>query len=160
MKSAHFDRKRLQTFATHSHISISYLLFIDDFDVYRNMYRALKAFYLILACLDYQERRKLANIFTLLLNSYGAKIEKVVKAFYKSIQRLNSEVNLDVNEHVKIVWSFAMTFLEDMSQQVDNVGFMRYIARINCRTYYCSKEERGNLEYDIRANNRYHEDTL
>ena len=78
------------------------------------MYRALKAFYLIFACLDYQERRKLTNVFTLLLNSHGAKIEKIMKVFYKSIQRLNSEVNLDVNEYVKIVWSFAMTFLEDM----------------------------------------------
>ena len=79
------------------------------------MYRALKAFYLILACLDYQERRKLANVFTLSLSSYETKIKKVMKAFYKPIQRLDSEVNLDVNEHIKIVWSFAMTFLEDMS---------------------------------------------
>ena len=103
LKLAHFDRKRLQTFATYSHISISYLLFIDDFDVYRNMYRALKAFYLILAYLDYQERRKLTNVFTLLLSSYETKIEKIIKVFYKSIQRLNSEVNLDINEHIKIV---------------------------------------------------------
>ena len=53
-----------------------------------------------------------------------------------------------------------MTFLENMSQQVDNAGFMRYTVRISYRTCYYSKEERENLEYDTRANSRYHEDTL
>ena len=36
----------LEAFFTNIHISFPYLLFIDDSDVHRNMYRALKAFLL------------------------------------------------------------------------------------------------------------------
>ena len=49
------------------------------------MYRALKAFYLILICLNYNERKKLANVFTLLLNSHNIKFDNVIKVFYKFI---------------------------------------------------------------------------
>ena len=81
----HFDRKRLQAFVTKSHISLLYLLFINNFKIYKNIYRALKAFYLIFVYLNYQEKRKLINIFILLLSLYEIKIEKIIKVFNKSI---------------------------------------------------------------------------
>ena len=160
LEVTHFGRKRLQAFVTKPHISLPYLLFVDDFGVHRNMYRALKAFYLIPACLDYQERRKLANVFTLSLGPHGAKIEEVVEAFSKPIRILDSGVDLEINGNMEAVWSFAMSFLGDMPQQADNAGFMRHTAKMGCRTCRCPKEERGNLDYDIRVNGRYHEETL
>ena len=42
----YFSRQQLENLAFKSHKSLPYLLFIDDFGLYRNMYRAFKAFYL------------------------------------------------------------------------------------------------------------------
>lgn len=45
----HFSRAQLISFAAGAHdvsrVSLFIILFIDDFGVHRNMYRALKAFY-------------------------------------------------------------------------------------------------------------------
>ena len=136
-----------------------YLLFIDDFGVHRNMYRALKAFYLIPACLTYEERRKLANVFTLTLGPHGAGLSDVVEAFAKPIQKLDRGTQLEVNGNLEAVCAFVITFLGDMPQQADNVGFMRHSARMGCRICYCLKEERGDLGFDIVANGRYHWET-
>ena len=80
-----------------------YLLFINNFEIYKNIYRALKAFYLIFAYLNYLEKRKFINIFILLLNLYEIKIEKIIKVFNKLIRILNSEVNLNINKNIKII---------------------------------------------------------
>lgn len=53
---------------------------MDDFGIYRNVYRPLKAFYWTLLSLPYEERRKIANIFTLSLGLYGAEIDDIVRA--------------------------------------------------------------------------------
>ena len=82
---------------------MSYLLFIDDFEIHRNIYRALKTFYLIPVYLNYQERRKLANVFILLLNSHETKIENIVKVFSKSIRKLDDEVNFDINGNIETI---------------------------------------------------------
>ena len=124
--------------------------------MHRNMYRALKTFYLISACLTYKKRRKLANVFTLSLKSHKAKLDDIVKVFVKPIQKLDRGTQLEVNDNLKTVCVFAITFLGDMSQQTDNAGFMRYSIRIGYRTCYCSKKERGNLDFDTVVNDRYY----
>ena len=45
------------------------------------MYRALKAFYWIPLFMPYDERRKLANVFTLSRGPHGADINDVIAAF-------------------------------------------------------------------------------
>ncbi len=67
-------------------MSLLYLLFIDNFNVYRNMYCVLKAFYLILACLIYKKRRKIINVFTFTLEFYKTKLKTIVEAFFKLIK--------------------------------------------------------------------------
>lgn len=160
LEVAYFGRQKLESLAINPHKSLPYFLFIDDFGVHRNMYRALKAFYLIPACLEYSERRKLANVFTLSLGPHGAKIEDVVEAFSRPVQKLDRGVQLDINGEMTTVWAFAITFLGDMPQQADNAGFMRHSARMGCRSCFCPKEERGNLNFDIVGNGRYHWETI
>jgi hypothetical protein len=58
--------------------SLPIILFIDDFGVHRNMYRAIKAFYWIPANLPYAERRKIANVFTYCLGPQRANVEDIV----------------------------------------------------------------------------------
>ena len=155
-----FGRQRLEDLTATPYKSLPYLLFIDDFGVHRNMYRALKAFYLIPACLEYSERRKLANVFTLTLGPHGASLDDVVEAFHRPIQDLDQGIELDINGEVVKVCAFSITLLGDMPQQADNIGFMRHNARMGCRTCFCPKEERGSLEYDIVGKGRYHWETI
>ena len=81
----HFDRNYV-TKVFNNHIFFLYLLFINNFNIYRNIYRALKIFYLILIYFSYKERRKIINIFILTLRSYKINLINVIKAFYKLIK--------------------------------------------------------------------------
>ena len=156
LKVQYFDREHFAKVFNKSHTSLSYLLFIDDFEIHRNMYRVLKIFYLISVCLSYVERRKMTNVFILTLNSHDANVQDVMKVFNRSIRQLDRDVELVVNEERKIVCAFTMIFLKDMSQQANNVNFSHHSVNLSCRTCLCSKSERSNLQYDIVINNRYH----
>ena len=160
LEVAYFGRATLEAIVARSPLCLPYLLFVDDFGVHRNMYRALKAFYLIPACLDYDERRKLANVFTLSLGPHGANIKDVVEAFSRPLRQLDRSTDLEVNGITTTVWAFAITFLGDMPQQADNAGFMRHSAKMGCRTCFCSKDQRADLEFDIIASGRYHWETI
>jgi hypothetical protein len=55
----YYRRENIEAFAAKStKLSLPLVLFIDDFGIHRNMYRALKGFYLTPACLSYTERQK------------------------------------------------------------------------------------------------------
>ena len=156
LKIKHFDKEQLAKAFNRFHISFLYLLFIDDFKIHRNMYRALKAFYFIFACLFYFERRKMINVFILTLKSYETQLKDVVEVFRKSLKKLNIELKMNINDQDHIVCAFVMTFLKNMSQQANNDEFFRHNAKRNCRTCFCLKSEKKNLEYDIINNDKYH----
>ena len=79
------------------------------------MYHALKAFYLISACLNYKKCRKLTNVFILTLDLHKVKIENIVKVFYRLIQELNCDIKLNINDKNQAICTFSMIFLSDMS---------------------------------------------
>ena len=54
-------------------LSMLFLLFIDGFGIFRNIYPSLKGFYLTPASLPYAERRKESNMFTLTLGPHEIK---------------------------------------------------------------------------------------
>ena len=85
LKMQYFEHKHIaKTF--NNYISFSYFLFIDDFEIYRNMYHILKTFYFILICFSYEKRRKIVNVFILILNSHDVNLKTVVKVFDKIIK--------------------------------------------------------------------------
>ena len=88
----YFDREYIKNIIYNFYILILYLLFINNFDIYKNIYPALKTFYFILIYLNYEKREKLANIFILLLKSYNAKINNIIKIFNKIIKNLNRNI--------------------------------------------------------------------
>jgi hypothetical protein len=61
------------------------------------MYRALKGFYITLACLLYDKRRKLANKYTLTLGLYGASIDNVILSILAGLNTLGYSVVVDIN---------------------------------------------------------------
>ena len=85
LKMQYFEHKHIaKTF--NNYTSFSYLLFINDFEIYRNMYRAFKAFYFISIYLFYEKRRKIINVFILILNSYDVNLKTIIKVFNKIIK--------------------------------------------------------------------------
>ena len=80
----YFDRKYIIK-VFNDYTSFSYFLFINNFEIYYNIYRALKVFYLILVYLIYKKRRKLVNIFILILKSYKVNIYDITKVFSRLI---------------------------------------------------------------------------
>lgn len=74
LEPVYFRRENLKAFVNIKDIlalSFLYILFVDDFRIYKNMYRVSKGFYITLTCLDYDQRRKLSNEFILTLRPHG-----------------------------------------------------------------------------------------
>ena len=148
------------TFRSHTIHSLSFILFIDDFDVHRNMYWVLKAFYWILTCLPYLKWQRVINVFTLSLGPYEAKMEDMIDIFSKSIQKLNWECVMTVNEEEVIICAFIMILTGNMSQQVNSEGFLQHSACMNCHTCFCFKKSHGDLYFDVFRNEWYHWQTV
>ena len=92
----------------------SYLLFINNFKIYRNIYRILKGFYFILAYLSYEEWRKIINIFILILSFHGVDIKAVIEAFNKSIKEINRDLKITVNKEIEKLYAFNIIFFSDI----------------------------------------------
>ena len=116
LKIQYFDRKHFAKVFNKSHISLFYLLFIDNFKLHKNMYRALKNFYLILIYLSYVERKKMTNVFILILSFHDINVQDMMKVFNKSIRQLNRDVEFIVNKKRKIVCAFIIIFFENIFQ--------------------------------------------
>ena len=73
----------LDNFAFHEKgevISLPFLIFLDGFGIFRNNFRTLLAFYLTPANLSFEDRRKVANVFTLALGPYNSEmIQELLK---------------------------------------------------------------------------------
>ena len=160
LKIDYFDREYVEDFFSALNFFLSYFLFINAFGVHRNMYRFLKVFYLISANLFYEKRRKLANVFTLTLDSHDATLDNVVKIFFKFIRELDRNLNIEINEKMIEMCSYVMTLIDDMSQQVENEDFSHHNIQKNCRICFILKNVREDLEFDIIKNERYHFEIL
>ena len=156
LKISHFDRNHVKRFFSQTHLFLLYLLFIDEFEIHRNMYRSLKAFYLIFANLSYEKRRKIINVFTLTLESHDVVFENVVKVFFKDIKQLNRDFALFVNDIETEICFFVMKLIDDMSQQIENEEFAHHNAQKECRFCFCFKTLKENLQFDIVQEDRYH----
>jgi hypothetical protein len=158
-----FGRDNLERFVWSEEqptISLSFILFIDDFGIHRNMYRAAKAFYLIPACLSFVERQKIANVFTLTLGPHGADPQDVINAFKNSMVLLAKGITMDINGQATLVRGFTHVIVGDLPQQADNSGFLRYNANLGCRSCFVHKSNRGDYQFDCVTSGRYHWDTI
>lgn len=80
LEVAYFACSNLEAFVTNSHMSFSYLLFIDDFGVHRNMYRALKAFFLDPCMSQLRRTLKIGQCLRASVRVSCAKFDHVVEA--------------------------------------------------------------------------------
>jgi hypothetical protein len=136
----YYGRDSIEAFASSpdavQSLSLPFILFIVDFGMHRNMYRALKGFYFTPACLDYQERRKTFNEFTLTLGPHGAVYWDIIDKLEEGIGALGKDT---------LVKAFPISLTGDMPQAADNSGFMRHNAVRGCRACYCTQD----VPYDL-----------
>ena len=160
MKIDYFDREYVEDFFSFFYILLLYFLFIDNFDIYRNIYRALKVFYFISTNLSYKKRRKLVNIFTLILKLYSVIFKYIVEIFFKSIKKLNRDFSFEINDEIEKIYIYTITLIDDISQQIKNRDFVYYSAQKNYRFYFILKNFKENLNFDIVKNDKYYYETL
>lgn len=60
----------------------------------------------------------------------------------------------------RFVSFFAMGYLGDMPQQQDGAGFLRQNATYGCRCCVIPKDLKGDLQYDVVSNGRYHHEVV
>ena len=160
LEVSYYGRQYVEEYFSRPHLSFPYLLFTDGFGVHRNMYRALKAFYLIPANLPYEERRKVANVFTLTLGPHGAAIADVVEPFSRAIRKMDKGCNLEINGESTEVCAFIISLIGDMPEMAENGGFAHHSAQKGCRSCFCPKNSRGDLDFDTVTNGRTHFETI
>ena len=148
----HFDSK------TDRCISLPYLLFLDGFGLYRNSFRTLMGVYLILASFSFSERMRRVNVFPLTLGPHRSNLNDVLSALL-SLRDIDKGILLDLPQPTRVC-IFPLYTIGDMPQQQVNAGFKTQKATLGCRFCLIPNESRGDLEYDIIKNGRFHYQTM
>jgi hypothetical protein len=73
---------------------------------------------------------------------------------------LEGGINLDIRGEKVFVCAFSMAYIGDMPQQNKTAGFKGPRANLCCRVCFAGVEQRGNLQFDMGANGRYHWQTV
>lgn len=136
-------------------ISMSLLIFIDDFELYRNSYRNLIKIYVIVTALIFKERARRTNVFFFIFESHDSNFADVIEIM-KSFVLLNEDIKVFINKQKTFLCVFTLVYIDDMSQQQKNSDFKSQRTTLRCRFCFISIDERHNLNYNILENERYH----
>ena len=135
--------------------SLSYFLFLNDFDLYRNNYRNFMSIYMIFVAFNFNERMRRINVFSLTLEPHESNLNDVLNIL-SSLHNLNQRfVILDLSQSIRIC-IFSLVTTENMSQQQTNAKFKSQNANLNCRFCLISNDHRDDLNYDIIQNDKFH----
>ena len=158
----HFSRKHFVCqfdLSKSSCLSVPYISFIDGFGLYRNSYRSLMGFYITFAAFTARERTRRANVLPVTLGPHGSNFEDVVRALVH-LAELDEGLILEIKGQRTFVCAFPLFYTGDMPQQQWNAGMKTQRAKLGCRMCYISDAERGNLDYYLVRNGRYHFQTM
>lgn len=79
-------------------IFISYTLFINDLEFYRNMYRSFCDIYFISVFLNIQKRQKIRNVYFIIFEFYESKFNDVIRVLKTDFNALKQDCSLLINE--------------------------------------------------------------
>ena len=159
LKVSYFDREYVQNNLVNIDIFLFYLLFINDFNVHKNMYKVLKAFYLILTNLIFHERRKIINVFIFIFESHEVALKNMIDVIAKFIRQLNKNIILNINNKNQEICAFTFELIKNMSQQTNNSKIFRYNVEKDCRFCFIFKKK-TNFNFDVIIYDKYHFKTI
>lgn len=90
-------------------------MFIDGFSLYRNIYRSLIGFYLLITAFTNKERNRRANVMPLTLGPHSSNTDNVINAISLAIRALNEGIEIELQPSKKIiVYAITMYYISDM----------------------------------------------
>ena len=136
------------------------VIFIDDFGLYRNMYRSITGVYAMPAGLPASERQKCFNAYTIALGPHGSEFKDVMNCLHTSLGNMDRGCILEINGQKQAAWVPILAYLGDMKQQQASGGFLGPRANYCCRFCDAGLHNRGDLQRDILLHGRYHHEVL
>ena len=136
------------------------VIFIDDFGLYRNMYRSITGVYAMPAGLPVSERQKSFNAYTIALGPHGSEFNDVMNCLHTSLGNMDRGCILEINGHKQAAWAPILAYLGDMKQQQASGGFLGLRANYCCRFCDAGLHNRGDLQRDILLHGRYHHEVF
>jgi hypothetical protein len=94
--------------------SLPFLLFINNFGTYCNIYYALKGYYIIPAGLSYYEHRRLGNLFTLTLGPHGIDMANTLPLFQNPLYDLGKGIIMLINGVNMVITTRILVFTSNM----------------------------------------------
>jgi hypothetical protein len=123
------------------------------------MYRSLMGFYQTPAALGFSDRNRRANVLPITLVPHGSNFDDVVGAL-KQFKLLDKGVVVDINSEPAYMCVFTLCYTGDMPQQQENSGFKTQRGTRGCRFCFIDETIRGDLDYNVNDEGRYHYQTL
>lgn len=138
-------------------ISLPFLLFIDRFGLYRNVYRSLIGFYCILVCISFYKRARRANVFPITLRPYRSNFATIVNAIgNRGLTDLDKGVEIQIDGKRVLLVAFTFAMIRDMPQQQKNSRMKTQKANLSCRICFIYVDERRDLDFDTFSDGRYY----
>lgn len=108
-------------------IKFLFTLFISDFAIYKNIYYIVKAFYIILICFDYKNKRIISNISILILGFYYINTKNIIVNLGFDIKALDERVIMNIGGYnILLVNDFFIVLIIDILQAISNFDFIKY----------------------------------
>lgn len=90
------------------------LNFIDNFSLYRNIYRALIGFYIQNGAFTILKRKRRTNVFPLTIGPYSSNLDGIIQAIGSFLVQLDTRIIIDINSIEVIVCTILVYFIRDM----------------------------------------------
>ena len=137
-------------------VSMSFLMFLNEFEFFRNVYRSMMNVYIISATLNYRERNRRANCLILTLKSHEIKLDDVVEILIETLAKLDKSLLMNIQREKKIICVYIKVFIKNMSQQHHNKKLMIFVVTYDCSFCFITFKKRADLSFDIYFRKRYH----
>ena len=89
------------------------MFFIDNFRLYKNIYKTLIEFYLNFTSLELRDRFRRYNIISITLGPYKSKFKDIITTL-KGLRLLDREINLTINKETKFICVYTLIFTGDI----------------------------------------------
>jgi UDP-N-acetylmuramyl pentapeptide synthase len=81
----------------------SFVIFIDEFELYKNVYHSVNDIYAMSTALCELKKQKNKNAFILILNSHEAKLKNVLDCLQIDLKNIDRDCFLIINEEQTFV---------------------------------------------------------
>ncbi len=93
-----FDKKSLINNLNHKMLFFLFVIFIDEFELYKNVNHLMNDIYAISIILCELKKQKSKNAFILILSSHETKLKNVFDYFQIDLKNINRDCFLIINE--------------------------------------------------------------